>query len=392
VSSWRAIGLVARREFTERGRERSFHISTGISILILLAVILIPKAFDLGGSDASRVGLLGPQSAALAPYLAAQQVDDEAVEPSPVSGLASAEQALRDGDLDAVVVDGRRIVSDEEVPDDLEAAIQLASAEARSRAALEAAGLGAAQAEAILAPPPLPATTLAPQDEDEGDGGIALVAVIVLYGQLFGYVFWVASGVVEEKASRIVEILLSTITARQLLAGKVIGIGLLGFLQLIGIAAVALAAAIAADVIDDPGHAIGAVLVALAWFVLGFAFYACLFAVAGATISRVEELQNATTPLTVVILGSFALSFVAINNPDGMLAQVASIVPPISAMVMPPRIVAGDVAAWEIGLAVALMIAATCALVPLAARVYSNAVLQTGGRIRLRDAWRSAAA
>lgn len=184
-----------------------------------------------------------------------------------------------------------------------------------------------------------------------GDSRIALVAVIVLYGQLFGYAFWVASGVVEEKASRIVEILLSTITARQLLAGKVIGIGLLGLLQLIGIAAVALAAAIAVDVVDEPGRAIGSVLIALGWFVLGFAFYACLFAVAGATISRVEELQNATTP----------------------------------------RIVAGDVAAWEIGLAVALMVAATCALVPIAARLYTNAVLQTGGRIKLREAWRSAA-
>jgi ABC-2 type transport system permease protein len=390
VSSRNAIGLVARREFTERGRERSFHISTGISLVILLAVILIPKAFDLGGPDVSRVGLLGPQSAALEPYLAVTEIDGEPVETVAVSGSAEAEQALRDGDLDAVVVDGRQILSEEDVSDELEVAIQGASVEARARAALEAEGLDAAQAEAILRPPPLATATLEPEDEG-GDSGVALVAVIVLYGQLFGYAFWVASGVVEEKASRIVEILLSTISARQLLAGKVIGIGVLGFVQLIGIAAVALAAAIAVDVVDDPGRAIGSVLIALAWFVLGFAFYACLFAVAGATISRVEEVQNATTPLTVVILGSFALSFVAINDPDGALAQVASIVPPISAMVMPPRIVAGDVAAWEIGLAVALMIAATCALVPIAARLYSNAVLQTGGRIKLREAWRSAA-
>jgi ABC-2 type transport system permease protein len=391
VSSRDAIGLVARREFTERGRERSFHISTGISILVLLAVILIPKAFDLGGSDPSRVGLLGPRSAALEPYLVASQVDDEPVEVVSVAGLAAAREALQDGDLDAVVVNGRRILSKDDVSDELEAVIQGASAEARARAVLEAEGLSPAQAERILSPPPLATDTLEPEDEG-GDTGVALVAVIVLYGQLFGYAFWVASGVVEEKASRIVEILLSTITARQLLAGKVIGIGLLGFVQLIGIAAVALAAAIAVGVVDDPGSAIGSVAIALAWFVLGFAFYACLFAVAGATISRVEEVQNATTPLSIVILGSFVLSFVAINDPDGALAQVASIVPPVSAMVMPPRIVAGDVAAWEIGLAVALMIAVTCALVPVAARLYSNAVLQTGGRIKLREAWRAAGA
>lgn len=87
---------------------------------------------------------------------------------------------------------------------------------------------------------------------------------------------------------------------------------------------------------------------------------------------------------------SAALSFAAINDPDGTLAQVASIVPPISAIVMPPRIVAGDVAAREIGLAAALMIAATCALVPVAARLCSNAVLRAGGRVKLREASRSA--
>lgn len=391
MSGRSAIGLVARREFTERGRERSFYISTAISVLVLLAVILLPKVFDLGGSDVSRVGLLGPGAAALEPYLTAAEIDGKPVEAVSVTGRAAAERALRDGDLDAVVVRGREILSKDGIPDELEAAIQGASAEARARAALAAAGLDPAQTEVILRPPPLATGTLSAEGDGGGDSGVALVAVIVLYGQLFGYAFWVASGVVEEKASRIVEILLATITARQLLAGKVIGIGLLGLLQLIGIAAVALAAAIAVDVVDDPGGAIGSVLIALAWFVLGFAFYACLFAVAGATISRVEELQNATTPLTIVILGSFALSFVAINDPDSALAQVASIVPPISAMVMPPRIVAGDVAAWEIGLAVALMIAATCALVPVAARLYSNAVLQTGGRIKLREAWRSAA-
>ncbi len=388
MSAVRAIRLVAKRELTERTRERSFYVSTGISLLVLLAIVLIPKLFDLGGSDPSRVGLVGPGSAGLGVSLAQQEIDGEPVEVVRVRSLAAARSQLSSGDLDAVVVGGRTIVADEEVSSELEGAIQAASAETRARAALEAEGVRPAAAAAILSPPPLPTRSLQP-DGGGGDEGVALVAVIILYGQLFGYGFWVASGVVEEKASRIVEILLATITPRQLLAGKILGIGLLGLVQLVGIAVVGLAAAIAADVVEAPREAVEAVLVAVAWFVLGYAFYACLFAASGSTVSRVEELQNATTPLSIVILGSFFLAFAAINDPDGTLAEVASMIPPISAMVMPPRIVAGNVPAWQIVLSAALMLGATAALVPVAARIYANAVLRTGGRIRLRQAWRS---
>lgn len=164
MSAWGAIGLVGRREFTERGRERSFYVSTGISVLVLLAVILVPKVFDLGGSDASRVGLLGPGSAVLEPYLAAVEVDGKPLEVVPVAGRVAAEQALRDGELDAVVIGGRRIISKDGVSGELEAAIQGVSAEVRARAALEAEGLEPARADAILRPPPLAADALAPAD------------------------------------------------------------------------------------------------------------------------------------------------------------------------------------------------------------------------------------
>lgn len=387
MSPGQTVVLVARREFTERARERSFAISTAISVAILVAVILLPRAFD-GGAGPSRVGVAGASPEAVAPLLEGRPVDGKAVEVERFATSAAAERALRAGDVDAVVVDGRILVEDE-LPEELGTVVQAASAEARARAALAEQGITGPAADRILAPPPLAVDAVAPNGG--GDGGLAFVAVIVLYGQVFAYGFWVASGVVEEKASRIVEILLAAIRPRQLLAGKIVGIGLLGLLQLVAIAAAGLAIAIAADVVEAPGRALTTAGIAVAWFVLGYAFYACLFAVSGAVISRVEDLQNATTPLSLALVGSLVVAFVAINDPEGALAEVASIVPPVSAMVMPPRIAAGEVAAWEVALAAGLLLAATVALVPIAARVYKNAVLRTGRRVRLREVWRGGA-
>ena len=359
MSGRQAIALVASRELAERSRERSFSISTAISVLVLLAVIVLPPVFGLGDDEPVRVGLTGAHAAELRSALVRQGGEEPPVVRL-FGGEAAGVRALEEKDVDALVVDGRSILVRDELPEDLAVRLQAASAEVRAQAALEAEGLDARRAARILHPPPL-ATRALDEQEEGGSEGLAFVAVIVL----------------------------STITSRQLLAGKIIGIGVLGFLQLLLLAGVGLAAGVAVDALELDREELTAVLVALAWFVLGYAFYATLFAVSGATISRAEELQHVTTPLNLVLLGSFFLSFLAIQDPNGALAEIASLAPPVSAMVMPPRMAAGAVPAWEIVLAVALMAAATAALVPVAARLYSNAVLRTGGRVRLREAWRA---
>jgi ABC-2 type transport system permease protein len=171
-----------------------------------------------------------------------------------------------------------------------------------------------------------------------------------------------------------------------LLAGKIIGVGLVGFAQLLLTAIVGLIVGRAADMITLQAGVIGTVVDVLAWFVLGYAFYACAFAAAGSLVSRQEELQNTVSPLSLLLVASFVLSFQAISNPGGGLAKVLSIVPPFSAMIMPPRVAAGDVAGWQIVLAVALMLAAILALVRLSARIYASAVLRSGARVRWSEA------
>ena len=151
-----------------------------------------------------------------------------------------ARAALRDGDVD-VVLAGDAVRSDGAPDDQLLGLLQAANREVRSTAALRRAGLDEAARRAALAPPPLRVSTLRAVDPQRDRlAGLAFFTVLILYGQLLTYGYWVASGVVEEKASRVVEVLLATVRPRELLAGKVIGLGLLGLGQLLLIAAVGL--------------------------------------------------------------------------------------------------------------------------------------------------------
>ena len=196
----------------------------------------------------------------------------------------------------------------------------------------------------------------------------------------------------EEKASRVVEVLLATIRPRELLAGKVIGLGLLGFGQLLVIAVLGLAIAAATGSLDVDGDVLIAAGLSLVWFVLGYAFYACAFACAGALVPRVEELQSSITPLSITILISLFVAFAANGDPTSTLAKVSSYIPFTAPMTLPPRILVGEASAVEIVGGAVVTIACTAALIPLAARIYEGAVMRTGSAVKLRDAWRAARA
>jgi ABC-2 type transport system permease protein len=393
ASTWDGIWLTARRELVERTkRDRGFVISTIITLAILLAIIFLPRLFGVGDPEEFDVGLVGPASAPLGQVLTAQPAAAVEVRVRQLPDAAAAEAAVRDGDLDLAVLDGRQLLAKDEVDDQLNVLVQAASRAVRAQQTLRSAGLGQAEIQAALAPPPLPVRSLDPVDEQaQAKRRIATVAVFLLYGQLVGYGIAVASGVVEEKATRVVEVLLAAVRPVQLLAGKVIGIGLVGLIQLAVIAMIALAAAAATDVLSLPVAAWGTVGWVLLWFLLGYAFYSSLFAVAGAIVSRQEELQNTSTPLSLLLLGSFFLAFFsAVGDPGSTMARVASYVPASSPLVMPLRIASGDAGPWEIAASLAVMLVSIVAVVLLAARLYEGAILRTGARVKLGDAWRGA--
>jgi ABC-2 type transport system permease protein len=391
---WR---VVARRDFRVRLRDKGFVISTAITITVLSIFILIrayggggTPGFDLGfvkggGSVAGAAGALATQAAALGPSAGVE------VRVRPVTDPAAGERQLSQGSLDALLEPGPVLVSKSGAPGQLSALVEAAAQRAGVRSALEDAGVSPDRIAGVMSPPPIAARTLSPPDPNrQSNGAVAFIGVLLLYGQLFGYGVWVATGVIEEKASRVVEILLSSIRARQLLAGKIAGIGTLGLLQLVCIAGFAIALATTTGAIDFPVHAIGAAVLVLGWFVLGFSFYASLFAVAGSLVSRMEDLQNVIVPLNLVILASLFISIGAVQDPGSTIARVASVLPFSSALAMPVRITLGSATPIEIVASVVLLASCTAGMVPLAGRLYSGAVLRIGAKVRLRDAWRSA--
>jgi ABC-2 type transport system permease protein len=154
---------------------------------------------------------------------------------------------------------------------------------------------------------------------------------------------------------------------------------------------IGLAVATASGTIALPPDAAPTIGSVLLWFLLGYAFYSSLFAVAGAIVSRQEELQNTATPLNLLMIASFFVAFsTSISGADSTLAKVSTFLPPLAPLIMPTRIAGGDAAAWEIAASLAVMLISIVAVVLLAARLYEGAILRTGARVKLRDAWRSA--
>jgi ABC-2 type transport system permease protein len=390
VRSIEAVRLVARREITERVRERSFLISTSVMAIIVVLVIALSAAFGSDGS--SDVGVTDASAMAVGrAAAAAARGSGHEIRLHPVAA-ADARAQLADGTLDAVL-DSGTVLSQDKPDDQLVALLQAANRQVSAQRTLQRAGVHGPTLQRALAPPPLEVASVKPQDKDaDTEAGLAFFAVLLLYGQLLTYGYWVAAGVVEEKSSRVIEVVLSALRPRQLLAGKVLGLGLLALGHLTLIALIGLGAAAATGALDVTGEMVRAVALAVGWFVAGYAFYSCAFACAGALVPRQEELQSATMPLTMLILVAFFISFAVNDNPDGTLAQVTAFIPMTAPLTMPGRIILGDATTLEIVASFGVTLLAAVLLIPLAARIYEGGVLRTGSAIKLREAWRSARA
>jgi len=197
--------------------------------------------------------------------------------------------------------------------------------------------------------------------------------------------------VVEEKSSRIVEILLTTIRPWQLMVGKVLGIGAVGFAQLVVVVVAGVLTGLATDAYTFPSSiAGGAAFWAVTWFLLGYLTYALVFAALGALVSRQEDVGSVTAPAIMFIVLPYLVGISVLPaDPTNEFAAVLSLIPLFSPMLMPMRIALGVAPAWEIALSIALSVTLIVVLVWLAGRIYSNAVLRTGSRVRFRDAFRT---
>lgn len=386
----RTIRLVAKREFTTRVRSKSFLIST-VLIIALLAGYVLLFSF-LAKSSAVKVGLGGQSTGIAAQLKATTDRLGKQIETSTVTEQSDGLQQVRDGRLDVLVMgalDAPEVTVKSTVDPIVQAALTELVRQQAIKGVLASNGLkpNALDSAASVTVKP---TILVPEDPEKGQRTVlAYVVGFVLFFsiQMFGAA--VAQGVVEEKSSRVVEILLATIRPWQLLVGKVIGIGTAGLVQVTAIAVAGVALAKSSGMLTLPDFAIGSIASALGWYVLGFFLYATLLAAAGSLVSRQEELQSAITPITMLPVLGFVVGInLMIPNPGNTTSTILSLIPLFTPTLMPGRIALGVAPPWQVALSVVLMLGAIALFTWLGGRIYRNAVLRTGARVKLMDALR----
>ncbi|MBV9329309.1 MAG: ABC transporter permease, partial [Chloroflexi bacterium] len=313
---------------------------------------------------------------------------------------ALAQSGLKKGSLDvALSVDRRGAVAEvrgsvgyfqvQTLSPTLQAVLQATVNEVHLRQVLADAGVPRSTILHALEPVPFVTTALQPPPANvEARDVAALAAGFLLYLSLGIYGSAVASGVAQEKTSRIAEVLLAAVRPSQLLAGKVVGIGVCGAGQL-GIAVVAglLTNAIVQSTVI-PSTVWVLLPAILLWFVLGYALYAFAYAAAGALVGRQEEVQFASLPITLPIVAGFLLTYLTIASPGAWWLRLLSFLPPLAPILMPARLALGDISAWEMPVAVLITLGAVYGMVRLAAHIYAPALVRGGARLTWRAALR----
>jgi ABC-2 type transport system permease protein len=389
----RQAWYVAVREMGERLRSPLYYLSLGLMVLIVGGSIVMPSVLD-DGTESRDVGVVGTVPAGLGAAIEARgdavHVD---VRITRFDTVAAGQRSVRSGDVDVLVVDAARLEwqrrSEAQLQTILTSAIQLVTVQQRA----SAAGISPADLAALSAPVPVENVELGRvEGRSEDDETAAYLISLVLFIAVSSYGGMVLSGVVEEKSSRVVEVLLARIPARSLLAGKIAGIGLLGLAQVVVTGVVALVAIALTDLTDIPAAHGDVIAWAVLWFVLGYALIATAFGALGSLASRPEDASSLTTPVVVVLIAGYFVSFAAIGSPATWWARLASWFPVTAPFAMPNRIAMGATSWWEPILAVILTLLAIAGLVALGGRIYSRAVLHTGGVVRILDAWRGSPA
>ena len=381
--------LVAWREIRERGRSRAFLASLLLVAVVVAGTVALPSLLS-SGNGTKDVALTGSIPNGLAETLQSQgDVVGTNVRIRHYDTLADGQDAVRDGDVDVLVVDAARLEwrrrADEQLKALVTGAIQLVAV--RDRAA--AAGIDTDELLAVVAPVPVDNVELGQvAGRSLDDETAAFVLTLVLFMAISTYGAMVLGGVVEEKSSRTVEVLLARMPARNLLAGKIAGIGLLGLAQIVVTAVAALVTMTLVDSVDLPAVRSTVLVWAVVWFVLGYALYATVFGALGSLASRTEDASSVTGVVTVLLVAGFMVSFAAIGSPDTTWARLVSWFPGTAPFAMPNRIAMGAATWWDPVVAVGLCLAAIAGLVVVGGRVYTSAILHTGALLKLRDVLR----
>lgn len=390
-----AIRLIAGRELATRLRSRAYRVITLVMVVIVVALCVVLKLIS-GISGGSTVGYTPADRSAAAALPAVASSLGHTVHVTAVPNQAAGAAAVRSGDLDALLTGSPTrltVIVRKDIDGGLRATVdqlarQIAFDQQITRLGGDPAAVRAATASATATVTPLQKPF--PYQPQQLVLGIAAGILIYLSLMLNGQA--VAQGVVEEKSSRVVELLLATIRPWQLMAGKVLGIGVVGLIQILVIALAGVIAGLATKILTiSVSAAAGTIVWLIVWYLLGFFMYAVVLAGLGALVSRQEDVGSAVAPALMFLIVGYVLGISILpGDPGSRLMEILSVIPVFAPTVMPMRLAMGGVPPWEAITSVVLVAALIPLLIWLAARIYRNAVLRTGARVKLSQALRAA--
>jgi ABC-2 type transport system permease protein len=387
VRDVRDLALVARRELATRMRGTAFRVSTILLLAATVAGIAILAALT-GHPQRFTVAVTTQAPPAVTAMVRADgQAAGLQITAVTAADRAAAVRLVEQGKVTAAVAaDGETIWKarpNSTLQPVLSAAVQQAIITQRAANL----GLSPSAAAQLLAPVRITTTQLHGDTQRTGRIIIAEVGMILLYLAITFYGSFVLTGVVEEKSSRVVEVLLSRVSPSSLLGGKITGIGLAGLTQFLAVMAAATATLLVTRPSGLPPGTYTALPMLVIWFILGYAFYSMLYGSLGSLASRTEDAQAAAGPVIVLLVGIYVAASMAVQSAAAGWVTALSMLPPTAPIFMPLRTSLVNVPAWQVAAAVILMLAAIYGLFRVGARLYRNAVLRTGARLHISEAW-----
>ncbi len=395
MTQTRTIALVLRRELHDRLRNGMLWGVTVVLSLGVVALVVLPPLLADDAPERYEVALVDGRTDAFGAALTQHgPLLDIEVATTVVDQESAAVGMLTADEVDAALVGGPRLVTEDgSASTELETTVTQTVAQQRLLDALSAQGIPPTTARSLLAQEiSVPVVDPAGESAD-GDAALILALVVTLVVMLMIQLnaAMVLSGTVEEKSNHVVEVLLGTLRPWHLLTGKLVALGVLALGQVAIIATAGLSANALVGGADLPEFGLGAVAVGVLMLVIGYAFYAALFAVAGSRAGSVEEASSTQGPFLLAIFASIILVFlVVLPNPTGTVAVVLSLLPPSAPFTLPARVALEALPVWQLVAGVAMTVLGTVLAVRLAGRMYAATIL-AGGSVGWRESLRAEA-
>lgn len=379
------------------GRELSawrkpFLISSAIALTMVAAGMTALVLTSSNGPVTYQLGLVDQPPAAIEQDVASLLEPDAQVSIKRYPSLPEAEAALADREVDALVVGDDEVVWGPSTAERLADAVWMAVSNQQVRETGESLGLSPTDTDRLIFPDIESRSVESQEKNSVADIVLATVAVILMYMSILAYGQWIGYAVVEEKANRVVELLLGAIKPHQLMAAKVLSIGLLGLTQIATMGALALAIGVGTDRIQIPPASGSVVMWLLVWFLLGYAFYGSLYAAGGSLASTNQEAGSVIGPMSILVSIGYIMGLISVSGGvDTVLMRVGSFIPFWAPMLMPARIARGWAEEWEIAVSLGIMIVAGLAMIRLAGRIYVGGVARATSKVGWREAFRTGA-